>query len=170
MIDEIMNLAKGKLNTAFNGIPGLENMNVDDVAQVAGSSVIQSVMTQLKDGNLSTLLEMFSGDHTNEDNDIVTGLEQPVSNDLFNQFGISKKTSGILAAIAIPIILNLFNNKVNDAKQSGGFNIGDLIGQFTQNQSGGGVLDMVTDLFNGNNTDQNSSGDLLSSIVRNFFR
>ena len=167
LTDELINLSKGPLSNAFNGMPGFENVNMNDLTGAAGKSVVDAVMQQLQSGNFNSLLEMFSGKKTSENHEAVSELQNPVASDLKNQFGFSQQTAQQLAMLAIPILLNLFNQKVSDAK-TGGFNINDLITQFTGNQGSGGIMQIITNLFRPKSSQTNSSQDLFQSILRRF--
>ncbi len=167
LTDELINLSKEPLSNAFNGMPGFENVDMNDLTGAAGKSVIDAVMQQLQSGNFNSLLEMFSGKNTMENHESVNELQNPVASDLKNQFGFSQQTAQQLAMLAIPILLNLFNQKVSDSQNSG-FNINELIRQFTSNQNNGGLMQIISNLFRTRTNQSNSTHDLFNTIIRNF--
>ena len=52
--------------------------------------------------------------------------------------------------------------------KTGGFNINDLIAQFTGNQGSGGIMQIITNLFRPKTSQANSTQDLFQSILRRF--
>lgn len=143
-------------NLSSDQLPqGLES---HQVASVASESVLSSLMSQAGSGNLSNIMEMFSGSETSADHSSIAEMSPVVAQQLSSKLGIdSNMASGIVSQI-MPMIMNTFNNKAG----SGGFDVQSIVSQF-QN---GGIGDAIQDLIGGGkgNSTNPGAGGILNMI------
>ncbi|MBC8046522.1 MAG: hypothetical protein H7Y00_06985 [Fimbriimonadaceae bacterium] len=136
MLEQLLDYAKDNMQNIMDGIPELQQMDKQKALDITGQSVISNIMEQVKDGNFSGLKEMLNGSATPLDHEEVKKLENPVTDNLLDKLGLSKNTASVLALAAIPLILNMLNNKVNTAKNNG-LDINDYMNKM---ETGGGLL------------------------------
>ncbi|MDG1276776.1 MAG: DUF937 domain-containing protein [Algoriphagus sp.] len=166
MLDQLLKLADGPLQEMLSG------MNQDQPNQSVASlkdSIFSSIQTQISSGNLDAVKEMFSGSETSPNAPVIQNLQGGVADDLMGKLGISKEQAMSIAAAALPMIMNFFNNRVNNAPQdngdimssivdslqgkSGKINTGDLMGSLLGGGKNGGMdlgglMNMGKGLFN----------------------
>lgn len=166
MLDKILEQAKSQLVPALIDDPQVDNAQADQIAQVSGETVINSLSDQLKSGDTSGIMEMLSGADTDPSNPAVNNLSPKVAENLISRLGISPELAQNIASKAIPIIMNMFNGKVADAKNQG-VDIGSIIGGLVSGQ-GGGFLGKLGGLFGGKKDTSADSKGGLSDILGSF--
>lgn len=144
MLDQLMKLAEGPLMDA------LGQVDKDKAPQSAGvikEQVMLSLQEQVKSGDLGALSEMFSGKDTDPNNSAVKNLEGNVSQGLMDRLGIDSGTAMKMATVAIPLLMNMFNKKVNDAPQDNS----DIMSSIAKSLQGGqgGSADILGSLLGG---------------------
>jgi len=166
MIDQLLKLADGPLQEMLSGM----NQNQpNQTASAMKETVFSSLQTQISSGNLDVVKEMFSGSETSPDAPVIQNLQGGVADDLMGKLGISREQAMGIAAAALPMIMNFFNKRVNDAPQengdimssivdslqgkSGKIDASDLMGSLLGGgKSGGmdlgGLMDLGKGLFN----------------------
>ncbi|WP_075350669.1 DUF937 domain-containing protein [Algoriphagus marinus] len=166
MLDQLLKLADGPLQEMLSGM----NQNQPNQSAIAmKESVFSSLQTQISSGNLDAVKEMFSGTETSPDAPVIQNLQGGVADDLMGKLGISREQAMGIAAAALPMIMNFFNKRVNDAPQangdimssivdslqgkSGKIDTSDLMGSLLGGgKSGGmdlgGLMDLGKGLFN----------------------
>ena len=147
MLEQLMSLAQSQLGSQFDNNPQLQQLGVNpqQAAGVVSESVMESLMQQLQSGDFSGVQEMLSGQDTTPDNPAVNGLMPNVASQLGSKLNLSPGTAQMIASIAIPLIMNMLNGRVNQAQQ-GGMDIGGLLGGLMgggQQSAGGGLLGSV---------------------------
>lgn len=116
-------------------------------AGVIKEQVLLSLQEQVKSGDFSALSEMFSGKETSSSSSAVNKLEGNVSQSLIDRLGIDSATAMKMATVAIPLLMNMFNKKVNDAPQASD-DIMSTIAKSLQGDSTGGS-DILGSLLGG---------------------
>jgi len=159
MLTQLLNLAETHLNGVDREIPDLLDLDSKSVSSVTSQTVINTIMQQARKGNVGGLREMLSGSETTSDHLSIERLKGPVATQLQNRLNISGDTAAQLAAMALPVIMNMLNHKVQSA-QSGGLNIHDAIGQMSG--KGGGLMNVVSGLLNSNRNNKT-----INSILQN---
>lgn len=152
MIDQLLKLAEGPLQDMIS------SMNQDQSGQSASvvkDTIFSSLQSQINSGNLDVVKEMFSGSVTSSNAPVVQNLQGGVADDLMGKLGISNQQAMSMAVAALPMIMNFFNNRVNDAPQdnqdimssivdslqgkSGKIQSKDLMGSLLGGGKGGGM-------------------------------
>lgn len=164
MLDQLLKMAEGPLQEM------LERMNQDKAgASAIKESISSSVQKRVSNGDTAVIEEMFSGKETSPETPVVNSLAGDVSQNLMDKLGISKEQAMGIAAAALPMIMNFFNKRVNDAPQDnndimssilsslkggqGKVGTGDLLGSLLGKGDGnggmnlGGLMNMGKSLF-----------------------
>ncbi|HEY9560066.1 MAG TPA: DUF937 domain-containing protein [Anseongella sp.] len=169
MLDKLVELAKGQLLPSLIDDPDVDNAQAEEIARVSGDSVINSLMEQAKGGDLSGLQEMLSGNETDPANPAANQFVPKVAENLASRLGLSPEMAQKIAVMAIPLIMNMLNGKVKDAKDKG-IDVGDLLGSLAGGGQGGGLIGKLGGLFGGKKTaagGANQGG--ISDILGKFF-
>lgn len=166
MLDQLLNLAEGPLEEM---LAGMNQPNPKSSVNALKESVLSSLQKQVASGNLDVVKEMFSGKETAPSAPVITQLKGDVTEGLIEKLGITKEQALSIAAAALPMILNFFNKRVNDAPQdnqdimssilaslqgkSGKVNPSDLLGSLIGGGKNGGMdlgglMDLGKGLFN----------------------
>ena len=164
MLDQLLTMAEGPLKEMLAG------MNQDKAGSSASAlkdTITSTLQKQVASGDLSAIKEMFSGKETSPNAPVINNLQGDVSTGLMDKLGISKEQAMGIAAAALPMIMNFFNKRVNDAPQDnndivssvisslkggqGRINTGDLLGSLLGGGKGGsdlgGLMDLGKSLF-----------------------
>lgn len=133
-------------NSEMNGTPGAASAIKDTLG-----SLLQN---KAQSGDLSAIKEMFSGSDTSPQSPVIQNLAGDLTSGLMEKLGISSDQAMSLAKTALPMLMNFFNQKVNDAPQAneeimnsvakalqGGLGAGraDIIGLLLEGGKGGGM-------------------------------
>lgn len=182
MFEQLMSMAQSHLGENLPNQQALQGLgvNTQDVAGVTSQAVLDTLMQQLQSGDMSGIQEMLSGADTTPDSPAVNGLMPNVTSQLSNQLNLSPGMAQTIAAIAIPLILNMLNGRVNQAQQ-GGMDVGGMLGGLLGGGggsmgAGGGLLGSVLGgMMGGNNTasrpQQGGGGqDMLGGLLGGLFK
>ena len=145
MLDKLLQLADGPLREMLSGV---DKDKAIDSAHVVEESVFETLKKQVASGDLSAVREMFSGRETDPSSPVVNNLKGDVSHSLMDKLGIDSKTAMTMAAMAIPLLMNMFNKKVNDAPQKNE-DIQSSIADSLKGGGGSGVGDILGSLLGG---------------------
>jgi hypothetical protein len=144
MLDQLLKLADGPLQEMLAG------MNQD----TAGASAIKDSLTNslqkgIASGDTSAIMEMFSGKETSPGAPVINNLQGDVSENLMDKLGISKEQAMGIAAAALPMIMNFFNKRVNDAPQDNGDIMSSIVSSLQGGQGKVGTTDLLGSLLGG---------------------
>ena len=164
MLDQLLTMAEGPLQEM---LAGMNQNKAGSSASALKDTITSTVQKQVASGDLSAIKEMFSGKETSPNAPVINNLQGDVSTGLMDKLGISKEQAMGIAAAALPMIMNFFNKRVNDAPQDnndivssvisslqggqGRINTGDLLGSLLGRGKGGsdlgGLMDLGKSLF-----------------------
>lgn len=173
MLEKLISMATSQLSGQIQDHPELAGQNIDvaNVAQTAGSSIFETLASQIGGGNIGGLTEMLSGSETDANNPVAQSMTGNVVESLIQKAGISPAMATTIAGIAIPMVMNMFN-KQSSAAQSSGMDIGGLIsGALSgggQQSGGGGLLGgLLSSVLGGGNQQQGGGmgAQVLSSVL-----
>ncbi|WPR77555.1 DUF937 domain-containing protein [Algoriphagus sp. NG3] len=140
MLDQLLNMAEVPLQEMLAGM----NQTQDGVSgPVLKDSIAAGLQKQIASGNLNGIKEMFSGKETSPDAPAINTLQSDVSQNLMDKLGISKEQAMGIAAAALPMIMNYFNKRVNDAPQDNN----DIMSSLISSMQGGKSNINPTDLL-----------------------
>ncbi|MFI5170797.1 MAG: hypothetical protein ACHQFW_00315 [Chitinophagales bacterium] len=162
MLEQLILMAQERLGGISRDIPELNDLDSTQVTDVTSQTLINTIMQQAKKGNVLSLREMLSGIDTPADHKVIERLKDPIMNQLQSRLNISGESAKQLAVIALPIIMNMLNHKVQNAK-TGGFNIHEEMN--TLNTSGGGLLKNIVNLFGANNQNSRTINTILQNLI-----
>lgn len=140
MLDQLLNSEHSQVFDIVKNFAGVENQHNDAATSIIKETVVSSLTKQAQSGDLSGIMEMFSGTQSNANSLGASALSNDIVQNLGAKLGLNPQTANSLVQTALPVIMNMFNNKVNSAK-SNGIDVASLIGQFMGGQHQNG-LDM----------------------------
>lgn len=115
MLDQLLKMADGPLQEMLSS---MNQENPSGTASALESSLGKVLQNKIASGDTSALMEMFSGKETSSTSKVLQGIQGDVVSDLIGKLGISKAQAMGIVSAALPIIMNYFNKKVNDAPQA----------------------------------------------------
>ena len=145
MLDQLLKIAEGPLKEALAGI---DSKKAPQAMNVVKESVMDSLKNQVASGNLDIVQEMFSGKETKSTSPIVSELQGDISKNLMSKLGIDSSTAMKMATIAIPLLMNMFNKKINDAPQANGDILSSVVDAI-KGGSGGALGNMLGSILGG---------------------
>lgn len=92
---------------------------------------------------------MFSGRETAPTSPVVNNLKGEHSQGLADKLGIDSKQAMSMAAVALPLLINFFNKKVNDAPQANYDLISSIVKSIQGDGNGGGLESIMGSLLGG---------------------
>ena len=144
MLDQLLKLAEGPLQEM------LEGMNQDKAsASAIKDSLTSSLQKRVSSGDTDAIMEMFSGKETSPGAPVINSLQGDVSQNLMDKLGISKEQAMGIAAAALPMIMNFFNKRVNDAPQDNNDIMSSIVSSLQGGQGKVGTADLLGSLLGG---------------------
>ncbi|MDR7129664.1 hypothetical protein J2X69_002009 [Algoriphagus sp. 4150] len=155
MLDQLLNMAELPLQEM---LAGMNQNQAGASASVLKETILSIVQKQVASGDLTAIKEMFSGSETSPASSVIKNLQGDVSEGLMDKLGITKEQAMGIAAAALPMVMNFFNKRVNDAPQDnndimssiisslqggqGKVATSDLLGSLLRNGGGNGGMDL----------------------------
>jgi hypothetical protein len=202
MLKELFNLVKGNATDSVINNPDVPNEHNDAVVAEATNTVASGMQNIVAGGGLNSLLSLFRGDGTNRksllSNPIVSMMMGHFAGKLMNKFNLNNTQANNLSGSLIPNVLGSLISKTNDPNDSnftlekligsitgnksgnvnsnentGSSSIGDLLKQFTGDETGNGkgLMDIIKNLAGGaqRQQQQNGNGGLMN-LINGFVR
>lgn len=141
MFENLLKSAEGPLKDLLANVGGDPGS--------AGSikeTFLEVIQSQAKSGNFDGIMEMFSGKDTDPDGPTVNNLKSDLSSGLSQKLGIDTGKAMSIAAAALPMLLNLFNKRVNDAPQPNE-EIQESVVKSVKNGDGTGLGGILSSIF-----------------------
>jgi hypothetical protein len=204
MLEQLLNLVKENAGDAVVNNPDVPNEHNNDVIAEATKTVAGGLQNLAAGGGLQNILGLFGGGGNNQggssglmSNPIVNMMVGHFAGKLMSKFGLGGSQASGVANQLIPNVISGLINKTNDPSnngfsvegllnsitggqatqqaQAGGFDIGNLISQFTgggQQGGGGGLMDMVTKIAGGATQarQQQGGGGGLLDMIKGFIK
>ncbi len=149
MLDQFLNIAEGPLEEMLSG---MNQSNPKSSASALKESIFSSLQKQVASGQLDGVKEMFSGSETSPSAPVINQLQGNVSEGLIEKLGISKEQAMGIAAAALPMILNFFNKRVNDAPQDNQDIMSSVVAALQGNSGKVNPTDLLGSLMGGGNS------------------
>jgi len=129
MIDQIQKIVSQVTEKELDANANISNELAGNVAKETGNSLVEGLQNAVSGGNVSELMNMFSGSDVNSltSSPIVKNIIESLTSKLGSNVGLDAGTSGSFASSIIPKILSIFSDKA----KSGDFNINDILGSLT---------------------------------------
>jgi hypothetical protein len=195
MLKELFDLVKDHATETVVNNPDVPNEHNDEVVAEATNTVASGFRNIVAGGGVQSLLNLFNSGNTDKksllSNPIVSMMMGHFAGKLMNKFGMNNNQANNLSGNLIPNVLGSLINKTNDPNDSGfslekllgsitgnksdnadqtsGGGLGDLLKQFGGggNGGGGGIMDIIKSLAGGAQQQQQSNGNLLD-IIKGF--
>ncbi|MDN3203468.1 DUF937 domain-containing protein [Algoriphagus sediminis] len=148
MLDQLLKAADGPLQEM---LAGMNQDNPSKTANALESSLGSILQNKVASGDTSALMEMFSGKETNAGSSVVQALQGDVATDLIGKLGISKEQAMSIVSAALPMLMNFFNKRVNDAPQANEDIMSSVVSALQGNQGKVNPADLAGSLLGGGN-------------------
>lgn len=197
MLKELFELVQGKANDTVINNPDVPNEHNNEVVAEATNTVASGFRNIVAGGGVQSLLNLFGGGSDKKgllSNPIVSMMMGHFAGKLMNKFGLNNSQANKVSGNLIPDVLSSLINKTNDSNDSG-FSLEKLLGSITGNKSddaaqssgggigdllkqiggggsnggGGGIMDIVKSLTGGAQQQQQSNGNLMD-LIKGFIK
>lgn len=145
MLDQLLKMAEGPLKEVLSGVNSEKSPQAMNIVR---ETVMNSLQNQVAKGDLGVVKEMFSGKNTDASNPILNALTGEVATNLISKLGIDSSTAMSMAKVAIPVVMNLFNQKINSAPQANEDIMSSVIDTL-KGGNGGGIGSMLGSILGG---------------------
>ena len=206
MLEELFNLVKENAKEPVIDSSDIPNDQNDAVVAEATNTVASGLRNMVAGGGLQNIISMFTGGGQQGgdskgglmSNPIVNMMIGHFAGKLMSKYNIGGTQANNVASNLIPQVISSLISKTNDssnssfslegllnsitggkatqAEQSGGFDIGSLISQFTgggqqNNAGGGGLMDIVSQFTQGaQEQQQRNGGGGLMDLIKGFMQ
>lgn len=161
MFDQIISGIQEQIRSGAGNLNLPEGVSSEAFASAAGSSVLENLKTAAGQGDLSGIMEMFSGQITGTDSEAISNLSPGVVNGIAEKLGIDPSAIQGSVEQLMPQIMNTFNDQVNSG--GNGFDIGNIVSQFTGGE-GGGIGDIINRFTGGKTGEGGGLGDFIKNL------
>jgi hypothetical protein len=143
MIETLINSLKSEVGSQIVGQTNLSSGNLDKVFSIIGDVTKKEVTGQLKSGNLSTVMNLFSNKTNNSGaNALQSSITTGIVSNLVSKLGLSQQVSNTIAQVAVPALMNLITKKNSETPDDDPSPLNDIFGSITKGSTGnmlGGV-------------------------------
>ncbi|WP_026956997.1 hypothetical protein [Algoriphagus vanfongensis] len=147
MIDQLLKMADGPLKEVLRNSGMSEGPGTADAIEETLASLLQN---KASNGDLSAIKEMFSGSETQHDSPVVNNLAGDLSSGLMDKLGISKEQALSLAMTVLPLLMNFFNKKVDQAPGANNDIMNSVADALSGKGNSSGAADLLGGLLGGN--------------------
>ncbi|WP_420152437.1 hypothetical protein [Siphonobacter sp.] len=169
MLDQLLNLVKNNSQEAIVNNPAIPEQQNEAAQTTIFTSIVQGLQGEAAKGNISGLMELFSGRQAVQQSPIVSGISQNAIGSLMDKFGISGSVAQSIVGAIVPMVLSTIIGKLNnpnDKSVDANSMMGSLLagtdantGGFNFNQVGAALADGKLDM----NDLKNIGGSLFGS-------
>ncbi|OZI05161.1 hypothetical protein BWI93_26820 [Siphonobacter sp. BAB-5385] len=169
MLDQLLNLVKNNSQEAIVNNPAIPEQQNEAAQTTIFTSIVQGLQGEAAKGNISGLMELFSGRQAVQQSPIVSGISQNAIGSLMDKFGISGSVAQNIVGAIVPMVLSTIIGKLNnpnDTSVDANSMMGSLLagtdantGGFNFNQVGAALADGKLDM----NDLKNIGGSLFGS-------
>jgi uncharacterized protein YidB (DUF937 family) len=154
MLENLQNLVKEHAGDAIVNNPAIPNDKNDEVIADAGSSIVSGLKSAVTAGNIDGVVDLFkAGGNAAATSPVTHNIQAGFVQNLIQKFGLDQGKASMIASAIIPIVMQKFVHKTNDANDKG-FDLQDIIKNLT---GGVGVGDIIK---NTHEEDRNESSIL----------
>ena len=160
MLDQLIKLVQQNAGETIVKNQDIPNERNNEAIQEVASQIFNGIKGQASQGNTQDLLGMFQSSGSSvSNNPMVSQIISNITGNLASKFGISPQAAAGIANSLIPMVMNQFVNKTNDPDDkdldlqdilknvTGKSNVGDMLSQFAGGKDGGGMGNVLGNLF-----------------------
>lgn len=112
MINEILDIVKGKIGTELVEKVGIQEAQVQQGLETVSTSMMDKVKTYIDGGKLLELKDVFtSGDDTQKEA-LIEEVKTKINGDLASQLNISNDKASLFSGIALPSLIGVTKEKL----------------------------------------------------------
>ena len=126
MLDQFLNKVKGGLVNQLAGKTEVEEAKLDGVADVVTNTFKTGLMDKASSGNLSDIMTLFGKGGSSSP--LAGSLVKSTVNNLISKLGLPKGVADKIGTIAIPFIINKFNDFTSEKGKSNEEGVKDIFG------------------------------------------
>jgi len=129
MLDSLLGGLKDQIPAELLEKVGLDSSKAGDVVNIAGESAKEVVSSQLTQGGISTVMNLFSkGDNSSSAESLQSSLSSNFVGKLVSKLGLSEGMAGTLASTVVPKVLAMITNKNEETPESDTSAIASMFG------------------------------------------
>jgi hypothetical protein len=133
MIDKLIKLVHQHGGEALNNNPAIPEKSRNEAAQLAAQEIFSGMQEKAKNGDIDTLMTMFSTGGTNASaNPIIYQISSNIAAKFATRFGMSPQVAQQIASTLVPAVVSHFVKKTNDPNDSE-LDLQDVLKNFTGN-------------------------------------
>jgi len=140
MLENLQSLVKEHAGEAIINNPAIPNDKNDEVIADAGSSIVSGLKSAVTNGNIDGVVNLFkNGGNEAATSPITHNIQAGFVQNLIQKFGLDQGKASMIASSVIPMVMQKFVHKTNDANDKG-FDLQDIIGNLTGGAGLGDIL------------------------------
>jgi hypothetical protein len=159
MLDQLMNLVKQHAGDAIINNPAIPNERNEEAIQETSSSIAGGLQNMLKGGNITDLMNMFSGKHDAGSSPVTNNISGGLIENLMNKFNLDKGAASNIAGNLVPDIMKKLVHKTNDPGDSS-FDIQSIFNNLSGGSTSGFNVQGLLNKFKGAGMDKDGDGDV----------
>lgn len=145
MFDNLLQLIKENAGEAIINNPAIPNEKNDEAIHETTNGVVNFLQEKASSGNIQDIMGMFQG---GANSGMVASLSQKIAGNLASKFGLSTAQSSAIVQQLIPVVMDKFIHKTNDANDKS-FDLQNIISTLGGNSTAGSLLGKLGGLFGG---------------------
>lgn len=159
MLDQLMNLVKQHAGDAIINNPAIPNERNEEAIHETSSSIAGGLQNMLKGGNITDLMNMFSGKHDAVNNPVTNNISGGLIENLMNKFNLDKGAASNIAGNLVPDVMKKLVHKTNDPGDSS-FDIQGIFNNLSGGSTSGFNVQGLLNKFKGAGMDKDGDGDV----------
>jgi nucleoid DNA-binding protein len=148
MLDSIIKSVTNEIGGNLVSKVGLSKDQASKAIETTGEATMDVVASQLKSGDLSTVMNLFSSKPNNAS---ANGLQNQISNaiaeKLSGKMGLSKTQIQAIISMALPVVMKYVTKKNEETPEDDASPLMDIFGDSAQKFLKGGAGDLLGKLF-----------------------
>src|SRR5688572_14025760 len=120
MISDLINMAKTELMDKVSQNTPLDSQQAAESIEIGGNSIFDSLKQEVLSGNMSGVMQVFSGGlnpETAMSNPIVSSIAKNFIGSLISRLGLSEQMSATVVNFVLPYLLSFLGNKAKQNPQ-----------------------------------------------------
>ncbi|GGZ47671.1 DUF937 domain-containing protein [Mesonia mobilis] len=129
MLDSLLGSLKDQVAGKLQSEAGVDSSNIDGVMDVVKSVAGKKVGTEMLEGGLGNVMNLFSGkSNSTAANSLQTSITTGIVNGLIEKLGFSKDKASKVTNIVVPVLINLISKKNEETPDDDASPLKDLFG------------------------------------------
>jgi uncharacterized protein YidB (DUF937 family) len=144
MLDKILGNLKSEIGSQITGQAKVPPDKVDGIFSVLGEVTKKEVSGHISGGGLGNVMNLFSNKENSSGADqLQSDISSGFINGLMNKLGLSRDTSGSVAGIAVPALINLITRKNSETPDDDPSPLNDIFGGIAKGEIGNTAKNVI---------------------------